>query len=134
VAQELVPLGKLITDREQKRDAFHVACTPAIAGHDLVPGCKVAIHAWRDELDGTKIPVVGEPGTGKKVVGVVDVFLTETVHEGQRFFTMLLPNSVTGMRHAWKSPDFPDELVIREDPEAEARDAVLKMIPGYRKG
>lgn len=134
MAQELVPLGKLITDTSVKRDAFHVACTPAIAGHDLGPGRKVAIHSWRDEPDGTKIPVVGEPVDGKKIVGVVDAFLRVQVPEGARCWVLLFPNSVTGMRHAFRSADFPDELVVREDPEAEARDAVLKMIPGYRKG
>lgn len=135
MATELVPLGTPITDPKVRRDAFHIACVPSIVanGHFLHPAQRVGIYGWQDEKDGTKTPLVGPHDVDKPIVGVADAFLSSPAVQGQRIWVMLLPNTVTGMRHAFRSPDFPDELVIREDPETEARNALLRSIPGFKR-
>lgn len=81
-----------------QRDAIHVAVIPAIADHKLHAGQSVAIDA------GTGNAFLSTTG----VVGIVDPFLPGNVDAGQRFWLFLKPNSITGMRHHWEHPKFPD--------------------------
>lgn len=134
MAQELVPLGKLILDPTTRRDCFHIACVPAIALHELTPGQRVAIRDWEQQVgSGERVPIVGDPVLGKDAVGIVDAFLVECAPPQSRCWVFLTPNTVTGLRHAFKSPDFPDEMIVTENPEAEARKRLLASIPGARR-
>jgi len=76
--------GKLITDPQARRDAVHVAVIPATAPCVLQPGQRLQS-------------------------GVVDPFLTESVQPGQRYWLFLFPGTVTGIRHVWSAPAFPEE-------------------------
>lgn len=80
-------LGELAT-AESKRDAVHVAVMPMLAVRRLLPGEKM-------------------------VRGVVDPFLSAPVEPGRWYWLFLYPKTVTGMRHAWTAPGFPDEGVGR---------------------
>lgn len=81
-----------------QRDAIHVAVIPAISGDNLNAGDEVKIND-----DGLAYNVADGRG-----VGIVDPFLLKPVILGQRFWLFLMPNSITGMRHHWEHPMFPD--------------------------
>jgi hypothetical protein len=89
-------LGQLIQG-EAQRDAVHIAIAPVVAATALQPGLPVGL----DEQGRAACNVA-------KHVGVVDPFLKTTVKEGQRFYLFLFPNTVTGMRHEWQHPAFPE--------------------------
>lgn len=97
-------LGHLIKEIAW-RDAVHVACAPMFANCDLSPGEHVGIV--RD----------GVAGHHEPFIGIVDPFLTEPVIKGERFWLVLYPKSVTGIRHEWTHPAFqgqPDSPTARE--------------------
>lgn len=134
MATEIVPLGKLIADPAQKRDAFHVACTPAVAMCILLPGTRVMIQSWKDEADGSRTPVVCRPHKTEDEVGIVDPFLASPVEPGQRVFVCLFPNTVTGMRHAWVCPAIPPEDAGGAAYEQQLkRAAIVATIPGHKR-
>ena len=85
-------LGNLI-EGEQHRDAIHVAVIPMKANELLRPGQRVGLIG-----DGA--------GPSDKCVGIVDPFLTDVVAKGATFWLLLLPDTVTGMRHHWEHPEF----------------------------
>lgn len=86
-------LGQLITT-DQDRDAIHIAIAPVTAGELLDPGQRIGFRP-----DGA---VVSHATT----IGIVDPFLTKSVREGQRCWMLLLPNTITGLRHEWSHPSF----------------------------
>jgi hypothetical protein len=90
-------LGRLIDDGERRRDAVHVAIAPVTASEALAPGQHVGFVREGDlELVGP----AAEP------LGVVDPFLREPVPKGQRFWLLLYPDTITGLRHVWTHPAF----------------------------
>lgn len=97
-------LGTIIGDGHG-RDAVHVAVIPAIAGERLNPGDHVGIF---HEMDMTVLKF-RKDGFPEKAIGVVDPFLADTVKEGERFWLFIYPRKITGLRHVWTHPDFPDE-------------------------
>jgi hypothetical protein len=88
-------LGKLITT-DAARDAIHVAVAPAIAAETLYPGQRVGQ---------TDAGTVGDVPI-ERTIGIVDPFLTHGVPAGQRFWLLLFPGTITGMRHEWEHPLF----------------------------
>ena len=92
------------------RDAIHMAVIPVTADERLHPGAPVSIAEHRAVL----APVAD-------AVGVVDPFLPDFVEKGQRFWLLLKPGSITGLRHEWSHPEFPSRLVadIAEHEESE---------------
>lgn len=91
-------IGCLIADNERRRDAVHVAVAPVTAAELLEPGQHIGLQAPGDtELVSS---------TASKQIGIVDPFLAHAVEPGQRFWMFLYPNSITGMRHAWRHPAF----------------------------
>lgn len=95
-------VGKLITDENAERDAIHVAVLPVIAGEKLSPGDKITV-------DSTSYQAF-EVSSGH--IGIVDPFLSKVVKKGERFYCFLLPNTVTGMRHMWQHPQFPENVSV----------------------
>ena len=93
-------LGKKLTGGEG-RDAVHVAVCPVIvdgflrAGERVkfVPGSTERVTSWNYEGD---------------LIGVIDPFVESYVTTGERCWLFLLPNSITGLRHVWTHPSFPD--------------------------
>lgn len=115
-------LGKLI-DGPAGRDAIHMACAPMIADCNLAPGEHVGIVS--NGVAGKIRPPVGPP------VGIVDPFLKEPVIKGQKFWLVLYPKTVTGIRHHWTHPSFQDELVQPEDPP-EAREWIMAFAARWK--
>lgn len=93
----LETLGK-IHEREEHRDAIHLAVEPVTAGIRLYPGQHIGV------VDGVAFP------TGK-LLGIVDPFLTAPIEPGQKFWFVMYPRMVTSLRHVWAHPDFPDGVV-----------------------
>lgn len=87
------------------RDAIHLAIIPAIAGECMTPGKKVMLKDGVARLSDTD------------AIGIVDPFLPEALVSGDRFWLCLFPNTVTGMRHHWSHPAFPDESIDRDAAE-----------------
>lgn len=99
-----IKLGSLIFGHE-KRDAIHIAIAPVVAGHSLSAGAHVGLDAE------------GRAIASPNPIGIVDPFLTNPVVEGQKFWLCLYQKTVTGMRHEWRHPHFPDRTKD-EEPEA----------------
>lgn len=89
-------IGKLI-EGPGEPDAIHVATMPVVAAEALKPGQHIGFK------DGYR--VTGSPPAPYKLLGIVDPFLKADVAEGQRFFMILYPNTITGLRHVWTHPD-----------------------------
>jgi hypothetical protein len=89
-------IGKLIDGRGDP-DAIHVATMPVTAAETLKPGQHIGFSegGWR---------VTASPPSPYTLIGIVDPFLTKDVTEGQRFFMLLYPNTITGLRHVWSHP------------------------------
>lgn len=90
-------LGELLPAEEFRRDCVHVAIAPVTASVRMRPGCRVGLSEDRQEA---------EISSSDECVGIVDPFLTEDVLPGQRFWLVLFPGSITGLRHVWQSPGF----------------------------
>lgn len=111
-------LGELVAF-DRPRDAVHIAVIPLVAAEELHPG-------WMVNVD--------EAGYAYKVadqyrsIGVVDPFIYGVVEKGQRFWALLRPGSVTGMRHQWTSADFPEMGVPAT---AEARSASVNWLVSF---
>ena len=109
----LETIGK-IHDRDEHRDAIHIAVLPVEAGERLKPGEHVDVT--RGVATGTTV------GNG---IGIVDPYLEDHVNSGQRFWLFLYPRTITSLRHVWTHPELPDEPAVALAPigakaEAEA--------------
>lgn len=89
-------LGPLIT----QRDAIHIAIAPVKADETLNPGEHITIEDGKAR----------RPGPFQHPVGIVDPFLNVRVLKGQRFYVVLYPGSITGLRHEWTHPAFEPQL------------------------
>ena len=94
-------LGTLL-EGNPSRDAVHVAIVPVTSNEVLHPGQHVGLEK------GSTMVVTART---KKLLGIVDPFLTNRVMPGDRFYLMLYQQTVTGMTHVWKHPAFPDAPV-----------------------
>jgi hypothetical protein len=89
-------LGELITEAGA-RDAIHVALAPVTANERLTPGQHIGfVREHNTDL----------VGVSSSPLGIVDPFLERSVERGQRFYMVLYPNTVTGMKHQWEHPAF----------------------------
>lgn len=77
-----------------EKDAIHIAVAPMIAAHLLSPGQHVGL------MDSVRA------GKSEHPVGIVDPFLKEAVHPGERFYLFMYPGSITSLRHEWIHPAF----------------------------
>lgn len=89
-----VKLGQLITDKAF-RDAVHIAVAPVVAAEYLEPGEHVGLQE-----DGTA------SCCARPLIGIVDPFLRETLHNGQVFWLCLYPGTTHSLRHSWTHPAF----------------------------
>lgn len=90
-------LGQLAEAGDRRRDAVHVAVAAVTAAVRLVPGQHVGLVREAD------LDLVGPCDRN---IGIVDPFLPGAVEPGQRFWLMLYPGTVTGLRHVWTHPVF----------------------------
>jgi hypothetical protein len=115
-------LGRAPKDGEG-RDAIHVAIIPQVAIEDVYPGQDI-------EKDGVRL-------------GIVDPFLGHKVQAGESFWLLLVPRTITSLKHVWEHPQFDKEIVV-DDVEVAARAQALKVgmtleriieeIDGYEDG
>jgi hypothetical protein len=80
-----------------ERDAIHIAVMPVMAWETLKPGqhvgfCEGGYH------------VTATPSEPYKLIGIVDPFLPKDVEKGERFWMVLYPNTITGLKHVWSHP------------------------------
>jgi hypothetical protein len=90
----LATLGTII-DEHAGRDAIHIAVEPVEAGEPLLPGQRITLKGNRAFL----------ANQGENI-GIVDPFLDQPVYTGERFWMLLLPRTITSLRHVWKHPFF----------------------------
>lgn len=103
----LATLGTIITEKE-KRDAIHLAVIPVVAGQALAAGADVYIGK-----DGCAyhVQMFNKP---YDYIGIVDPFLKSfddslPIKEGDRFWLVIYPRTITSLRHVWEHPAFPNE-------------------------
>ena len=95
---ELGPrLGQLAEFGDRRRDAIHVAVAAVKAAARLRPGEHVGL------VEEANLELVGPCDRN---IGIVDPFLPGEVEPGQRFWLLLYPGTITGLRHVWTHPAF----------------------------
>lgn len=94
----LATLGTII-DETAGRDAIHLAVEPVVAVEKLYPGQHVGF-------------VDGGVGTKGEHIGIVDPFLDGFVAQGQMFWLVVYPRTITSLRHVWEHPKFPKSTTI----------------------
>lgn len=103
----LETLGTFPIPDNSGRDAIHLAVAPAIAGIPLRAGERVKFE------DGKAI-LADDDATG-----IVDPFITGMVRPGERFWFVVLPRTITSLRHVWSHPLFADEPASRYHADAD---------------
>jgi hypothetical protein len=86
-----------IHEKQQHRDAIHLAVEPVVAGEELTPGEHIIVE--NGIASHTSI------GNG---LGIVDPFLKEVIKKGQPFWFVMYPRQVHSLRHVWTHPAFPN--------------------------
>lgn len=116
-------LGTII-DETAGRDAIHLAVEPCVAGEKLLASDNIGRDA-----DGR--------WTRRKrseAIGIVDPFLEVPVKEGQMFWLVVYPRTITSLRHVWSHPNFddaPTPVISKRDEEVKE---AKKKISNYLKG
>lgn len=100
-------LGRLMVPADLKqstRDAVHIAVVAVRAAERLLPGERVML----DPDDNQQ--VMSLRGPTAKPVGIIDPYLPpdSSVHAGGYCWLFLMPKAITGLRHEWTHPLFPD--------------------------
>lgn len=103
-------LGTCPIPENSGRDAIHLAVEPAIAGQLLMAGDRVKI------VDGVAVARVNN-GDSDDATGIVDPFLVRPgfVEKGQKFWFVVLPRTITSLRHVWSHPAFPEAAEYHKD-------------------
>ena len=118
----LYTLGTII-DETAERDAIHLAVEPMIAGEYLVRGQRIRIEGKFafDAMD-------REPDA----VAIVDPFLDEEgVSKGQRFWAIVLPRTITSLRHVWSHPAFPEAGAVAAPAPTNSKEASKAWITTF---
>lgn len=102
-AEAQTTVGQILT-QEAQRDAVHFALAPLEALEQCYRGQAVRLAA----TDPTKFR--GCDYNDRKCIGIVDPFLPvdADIEKGTRCWIFLKPNTITGLRHTWDHPYFPD--------------------------
>lgn len=106
-----IKLGTLITHPAQ-RDAIHIAIAPVTSDESLYAGCHVSLVPGSTDKVRSFVPLKGH---ASDAVGIVDPFLTEPLKPGDRFWLLLYPQTITGLRHEWSHPAFPITVPIASE-------------------
>jgi hypothetical protein len=95
-------LGTILdpTDTGNQRDAIHIAVEPVTAVRKLWPGQRIALRTNGQAYI---------PTDPDHVTGIVDPFLTEAIMPGEKFWFLVLPRTITSLRHVWSHPSFPEK-------------------------
>ncbi len=97
----LAVLGNILTDdMNVGRDAIHLAVEPVVAGETLAAGEHIRLN------DQGLAIATGDP------LGIVDPFVIGGVAKGQKFFMVLLPRTITSLRHVWEHPAFTKPVTV----------------------
>ena len=81
------------------RDAIHLAVEPVICGpENLQAGRLIRL------VNGN----VAISAKTEAATGIVDPFIAGTIKPGQRFWFVVLPRTITSLRHVWSHPSFPE--------------------------
>jgi hypothetical protein len=94
----LATLGTIL-DKDQGRDAIHLAVISVIAGETLRPGDNVYLSDQGLAFLNSK----------EYCVGIVDPFLNTHIKAGQHFWLIIYPRTITSLRHVWEHPLLPSE-------------------------
>ena len=87
-------LGKLIDDfAGANRDAIHIAVAPVHVAEEIEPGSPVGLCG----VDRRSV----KASPWSKAVGILDPFLQAAARRGQHAWMLLLPNTITSLRHEW---------------------------------
>ncbi len=82
------------------RDAVHIAIIPACAAEFLEGGSPVKLNTENK----------AQACSPEEAIGIVDPFIQSQcdVEEGEWFWLCLYPKTITGLRHDWEHPSFPE--------------------------
>ena len=98
------PLGRTLrADEQVGRDAVHVPVFPAVCNVALSPGDKLRITGGKV---GNDYLVCWAPPGSSGYDAVVDPFLADPLPPGTRFYAVIRPGAVTGLRHVYTHPAF----------------------------
>jgi len=97
----LATLGTIL-DKDQGRDAIHLAVISVIAGETLRPGDNVYLSDQGLAFLNSK----------EYCVGIVDPFLNTHIKTGQHFWLIIYPRTITSLRHVWEHPLLPSEATM----------------------
>lgn len=99
-------LGQL-HDQEYPRDAIHLAVIQCIANEPLYKGDCVELVENNPSSD----ILLVRRSTYRNSIGIIDPFLSrkdEYLEEGDKFWVVLHPGSISSLRHVWSHPNIPD--------------------------
>lgn len=100
--QTLDTIGKKLAGGE-RRDAVHFAVVPVRVSGFLRAGARVKL------VPGSTDVVVAWDYDDEPPVGIIDPFLDGYVADGDRCWLFLFPSTITGLRHEWTHPAFPEK-------------------------
>src|SRR5690606_32222573 len=95
----LETIGKWYVPSEAKRDAVHIAVAPVKPVEDMEPGTRVV---FVDDGDTVRVKRAGNA----PAIGIIDPFLTAKAMKDWTVWMLLMPRSITGLRHEWSHPAF----------------------------
>jgi|SRR6185295_7188983 len=103
-----IKLGQLITNTDSHRDAIHVPVLPVKSGED--EQLKAGDFIMFSGENVYKCPK-------EKAHGIVDPFLDVPLNGGDMFWMLMMPGSVTSLRHQWHHSSIPldAETYLQED-------------------
>lgn len=117
-------IGKKLTGGE-RRDAVHFAVAPVRVQGFLRAGDRVKFIP-----DSTEI--VAECAWDEKPIGIIDPFLDcGYVTNNDRCWLFLFPNSITGLRHEWTHPAFPDHQTQPVSPRETSAEYSERWLRGF---
>ena len=106
-------IGQILSDKEDRRDAIHIAIMPVICDEDCYAGDAVMFVYGSREL-------VKRTQEGQDSIGLIDPFLKKDhfrIPKGSKVWMFLHPGTVTGMRHQWIHPEVDTPVIIKGESE-----------------
>lgn len=100
-------IGTVLT-QDEGRDAVHVAVICCEAAEELRGGDEVVLMGLANK-GRSGPPLVCSPNPQDTVLGIVDPFIKTDLELGDLFWVFLMPRTITGLKHVWSHPAFPEE-------------------------